>query len=340
MENRSKPRIGITVGDFNGIGPEVILKTLFDNRILNFCTPVIYGNLALLNKVKKQLQLENFHLHQIADANSADPKKINLVNCWEDDFDYTPGKPSPASGNGAMESIQKAAQDLKNQQIDEVVTAPIDKENIQSDRFQFPGHTEFFTHFFEAADSLMFLVGGDLRVATVTGHMPVKEVPHKLSSELLLRKLTILLNSLKTDFHIAKPRIAVLGLNPHAGENGLLGTEEQEIITPAIEQLKEKGHLIFGPFPADGFFGTGHYKKVDAVLAMYHDQGLIPFKTLAFENGVNYTAGLSVVRTSPDHGTAYNIAGQNVASESSFREALFLACDIVKKRQFNAAPRQ
>ena len=340
MENRSKPRIGITVGDFNGIGPEVILKTLFDNRILNFCTPVIYGNLALLNKVKKQLQLENFHLYQIADANAADPKKINLASCWEEDFEYTPGKPSPASGNGAMESIQKAAQDLKNQQIDGVVTAPVDKENIQSDRFQFPGHTEFFTHFFEAADSLMFLVGGDLRVATVTGHMPVKEVPHKLSSELLLRKLTILLNSLKTDFHIAKPRIAVLGLNPHAGENGLLGTEEQEIITPAIEQLKEKGHLIFGPFPADGFFGTGHYKKVDAVLAMYHDQGLIPFKTLAFENGVNYTAGLSVVRTSPDHGTAYNIAGQNVASESSFREALFLACDIVKKRQFNAAPRQ
>ncbi len=340
MDNRSKPRIGITIGDFNGIGPEVILKTLFDNRMLNFCTPVIYGNLALLNKVKKQLALENFHLHQIADASAADPKKVNLINCWEEDLEYTPGNPSPASGQSALKSIEAAARDLKNKSIDGVVTAPIDKENIQSDSFQFPGHTEFFTHYFEAPDSLMFLIGGDLRVATVTGHMPVKEVSQKLTSELLLRKLTILLNSLKADFHIAKPRIAVLGLNPHAGENGLLGTEEQEIINPAIHQLKEKGHLIFGPFPADGFFGTGNYKQVDAVLAMYHDQGLIPFKTLAFDNGVNYTAGLSVVRTSPDHGTAYNIAGQNQASETSFREALFLACDIVKKRQFNAAPRQ
>lgn len=340
MEYRSKPRLGITLGDFNGIGPEVILKTLADNRILHFCTPVIYGNAALLNKVKKQLALENFHLHVIPEAGSAENKKINLVNCWEEDFEYTPGKPSPASGNGALVSIQKAAEDLKNQVIDGVVTAPIDKDNIQSESFQFPGHTEFFTHYFEAPDSLMFLVGGDLRVATATGHMSVKEVPQKLTTELLLRKLTILIQSLQTDFHIQKPRIAVLGLNPHAGENGLLGNEEAEIIIPAISQLKEKGHLIFGPFPADGFFGTGHYKNVDAVLAMYHDQGLIPFKTLAFDNGVNFTAGLKVVRTSPDHGTAYNIAGQNLARESSFREALFLAVDIVKKRHFNAAPRQ
>ena len=340
MDNRSKPRIGITIGDFNGIGPEVILKTLADNRILNFCTPVIYGNLSLLNKVKKQLALENFHLHVIPEANAADGKKINLVNCWEEDFEYTPGKPSPASGTGALEAIQKAAQDLKNNVLDGVVTAPIDKENIQSEQFQFPGHTEFFTHYFNAADSLMFLVAGDLRVATVTGHVPLKDVPHKLTTELLLRKLTILLDSLKADFHLTKPRIAVLGLNPHAGENGLLGTEEAEKILPAIQQLKEKGHLIFGPFPSDGFFGTGNYKQVDAVLAMYHDQGLIPFKTLAFDNGVNYTAGLPVVRTSPDHGTAYNIAGQNLASESSLREALFLAIDIVKKRQFNATPRQ
>jgi 4-hydroxythreonine-4-phosphate dehydrogenase len=333
MEHRSKPRLGITLGDFNGIGPEVILKTLADNRLLNFCTPVIYGNIHLLNKVKKQLALENFHLQVIPDANGADTKKINLLNCWEEDFEYTPGKPSPQSGQAALRSIQKASEDLKNGLIDGVVTAPIDKDNIQGENFQFPGHTEFFTHYFGAGDSLMFLIGGELRVATATGHIPLKEVSTRITQELLIRKLTILQESLRNDFHIQKPRIAVLGLNPHAGEKGLLGTEENEIIFPAINQLKEKGNLIFGPFPADGFFGTGSYKQVDAVLAMYHDQGLIPFKTLAFDSGVNYTAGLSVVRTSPDHGTAYDIAGQNIANESSFREALFLACDIIKKRQ-------
>ena len=340
MEHRPKPRLGITLGDFNGIGPEVILKTLADNRLLNFCTPVIYANLHLFNQVKKNLALENFHLHSIPEANSADGKKINLLNCWEEEFEYTPGKPSPESGKAALRSIQKATEDLKNGLIDGIVTAPIDKDNIQSEEFKFPGHTEFFTHHFGAGDSLMFLVGGDLRVATATGHMPLKEVPARISTELLIRKLTILQDSLKNDFHIQKPRIAVLGLNPHAGENGLLGTEENEIIIPAIKQLKDKGNLIFGPFPADGFFGTGHYKQVDAVLAMYHDQGLIPFKTLAFDSGVNYTAGLSAIRTSPDHGTAYNIAGQNLANESSFREALFLACDIIKKRQFKDTVRQ
>ena len=340
MEYRTKPRLGITLGDFNGIGPEVILKTLADNRILNFCTPVIYANQGLMSKVRKQLQLENFHLHTIPNPDSADNRKINLLNCWEEDFEYNPGKPTPESGQCALKSIQRAAEDLKSGLLDGVVTAPIDKENIQSENFKFPGHTEFFTQILGAADSLMFLVGGDLRVATATGHLPLKEVSARITTELLIRKLTILLDSLKTDFQINKPRIAVLGLNPHAGENGLLGTEENEIIAPAIKQLKDKGNLIFGPFPADGFFGTGHYKQVDAVLAMYHDQGLIPFKTLAFDSGVNFTAGLSAVRTSPDHGTAYNIAGQNVANESSFREALFLACDIIKKRQFKATARQ
>lgn len=340
MEHKPKPRLGITLGDFNGIGPEVILKTLADNRVLNFCTPVIYASLSLLNKVKKQLLLENFHLQVIPDAGSADTRKINLINSWEADYEYTPGKPTPESGSAALKSIQQAAADLKAGLLDGVVTAPIDKDNIQAEEFKFPGHTEFFTHYFEAADSLMFLVSGDLRVATATGHVPLKEVPAKLTTDLLIRKLTILRDSLKSDFQITKPRIAVLGLNPHAGENGLLGSEETEIIIPTIKQLKEKGNLIFGPFPADGFFGTGNYKQVDAVLAIYHDQGLIPFKTLAFDSGVNFTAGLPVVRTSPDHGTAYNIAGQNLANESSFREALFLACDIIKKRQQKDTARQ
>jgi 4-hydroxythreonine-4-phosphate dehydrogenase len=339
MEQKIKPRLGISLGDFNGIGPEVILKTLADNRLLNFCTPIIYGNLALLNKVKKQLALENFHLQVIEDAGNPDGKKVNLINCWEDDFELTAGKPTPESGQGALKSLQRAAEDLKNGKIDGIVTAPIDKDNIQSESFQFPGHTEFLTSYFEAPNSLMFLVGGELRVATVTGHIPLKDVSARLTTELVIQKLTILLDSLKNDFHIQKPKIAVLGLNPHAGENGLLGNEEVEIISPALKQLKDKGNLVFGPFPADGFFGTASYKHFDAVLTMYHDQGLIPFKTLAFENGVNFTAGLPVVRTSPDHGTAYNIAGQNVAQESSFREALMLAVDIIRKRHFNSHPR-
>ncbi|MFC5269939.1 4-hydroxythreonine-4-phosphate dehydrogenase PdxA [Adhaeribacter terreus] len=339
MEHKIKPRLGISLGDFNGIGPEVILKTLADHRILNFCTPIIYGNIQLLNKVKKQLALENFHLQVISETVGSDAKKVNVINCWEEDLELTVGKPTTESGQSALKSLQRAAEDLKNGKIDGIVTAPIDKDNIQSENFQFPGHTEFLTHYFEAPNSLMFLVGGDLRVATVTGHVPLKDVPGKLTTELLIQKLTILLESLKHDFHIQKPKIAVLGLNPHAGENGLLGNEEGEIIAPAIQQMKEKGNLIFGPFPADGFFGTASYKHFDAVLSMYHDQGLIPFKTLAFENGVNFTAGLPVVRTSPDHGTAYNIAGQNVAQESSFREALLLAVDIIRKRRFNANPR-
>ena len=339
MEHKIKPRLGISLGDFNGIGPEVILKTLADSRLLNFCTPIIYGNIHLLNKVKKHLALENFHLQFISETSGADLKKVNVINCWEEDLELTLGKPTTESGQSALKSLQRAAEDLKNGLLDGIVTAPIDKDNIQSESFQFPGHTEFLTHYFEAPNSLMFLVGSELRVATVTGHVPLKDVPGKLTADLLIQKLTILLESLKQDFHIQKPKIAVLGLNPHAGENGLLGKEEAEIIMPAIQQLKEKGNLIFGPFPADGFFGTASYKHFDAVLSMYHDQGLIPFKTLAFENGVNYTAGLPVVRTSPDHGTAYNIAGQNVAQESSFREALLLAVDIIRKRHFNAHPR-
>ncbi|PSR53743.1 4-hydroxythreonine-4-phosphate dehydrogenase PdxA [Adhaeribacter arboris] len=331
--DKPKLKIGITLGDYNGIGPEVIIKTLADTRILSFCTPIIYGSGNLINKTRKLLHIENFSFQQIRQMAEYDHKRINVLNCWEEEHELNLGTPTPQSGKAALQSIQTASADLKAGLIDGIVTAPIDKDNIQSEEFKFPGHTEYFTSYFEAPESLMFLVSGNLRVATATGHLPVKEVAPKLTTELLLQKLTILLQSLQNDFGIQKPRVAVLGLNPHAGENGLLGTEEQEIIMPAIRILKEKGHLLFGPFPADGFFGTRQYQQVDATLAMYHDQGLIPFKTLAFENGVNYTAGLPIVRTSPDHGTAYNIAGANKAQESSFREALFLAIDIIRKRQ-------
>ena len=333
MDTKTKIKIGISLGDFNGIGPEVILKTLADNRILNYCSPVIYGSGQIVNKMRKSLGLENFSFQQYKTADALENKRVNVINCWDEDYELYLGKPTPESGKAALLSLQAACQDLKKGLLDGLVTAPIDKDNIQAEDFSFPGHTEFLTSYFESPESLMFLVSEKLRVATVTGHIPLKEVAQRLTPELLIVKLSLLLGSLKKDFGIQKPRVAVLGLNPHAGEKGLLGREEEEIIYPAINQLKNKGHLVFGPYPADGFFGTGHYRQVDAVLAMYHDQGLIPFKTIAGGEGVNYTAGLQFVRTSPDHGTAYDIAGKNLAQETSFREALFLACDIIRKRQ-------
>lgn len=330
--DKPKLKIGITLGDFNGIGPEVIIKTLADTRLLTYCTPIIYGSGAIINKTRKLLNVENFSFQQIRHVAELDAKRVNVLNCCDDELELNLGTPTPQSGKAARQSLLAASADLKAGQLDGIVTAPIDKDNIQSEEFKFPGHTEFFTTYFEAPESLMFLVSDTLRVATATGHLPVKEVAGKLTIPLLTQKLTILLQSLTHDFGILKPRVAVLGLNPHAGENGLLGREEPEIIIPALRALKERGHLVFGPFPADGFFGTRQYQQVDATLAMYHDQGLVPFKTLAFENGINYTAGLPIVRTSPDHGTAYNIAGANVARETSFRAALFLALDIIRQR--------
>ncbi|GGK71413.1 4-hydroxythreonine-4-phosphate dehydrogenase PdxA [Rufibacter glacialis] len=332
MEQKTKPRIGITIGDIAGIGLEVALKALADNRVLHYCTPIIYGSASVVNRYRKLLALENFSFHQVQAFDQLHPKKVNVLNCLEEELEFTPGVPSPATGALARAALLRAAQDLKEGHIQAVVTAPIDKDNTQGEGFQFPGHTEFFTTYFNAPESLMFLVADGLRVATLTGHIPLKEVASRLTADLLIRKLTILDNSLRKDFSIQKPKIAVLGLNPHAGENGLLGTEETEIVLPVIEQFKNKGNLVFGPFPADGFFGTRSFQKFDATLALYHDQGLIPFKTLAFERGVNFTAGLPIVRTSPDHGTAYDIAGQNKADETSFREALFAAIDILRAR--------
>ncbi|MBC6607812.1 4-hydroxythreonine-4-phosphate dehydrogenase PdxA [Hymenobacter sp. BT188] len=328
------PRLGISVGDLAGIGPEIIYKTLRDVRLLKYCTPVVYGTATVLfDDFPTEERTEPLTFRQVRAAADIATGKPNAVTCWDEDFVLTPGQPSAASGTAARQSLLAACRDLKEGLLDGIVTAPISKENTQADDFRYPGHTEFLTSFFGAPESLMFLVSEDLRVATVTGHIPLKDVSSRVTKELLIKKLRILLTSLRQDFGIQKPRVAVLGLNPHAGEKGLLGTEEADTVTPVIHQFLEEGHLVYGPFPADGYFGTRQYHQFDATLALYHDQGLIPFKTLAFERGVNFTAGLPIVRTSPDHGTAYGLAGTFKADETSFREALYLACDLVRQRQ-------
>ena len=332
-KEKHKPVIGMTIGDINGIGPEVIIKSLQNPQILNHITPVIYGSTKSLSYYKNILDIEEFSYVQVQEQRSFHPEKINVINCWEDALEINPGSSTKEAGNAAFTAIQKAAKDLKNKTIHAVVTAPINKSTIQSEAFKFAGQTEYFTEVLHAKDSLMLLCSENLRIAVVTGHIPIKEVSKSITKEKLESKLKILFQSLNSDFGIIKPKVAVLGLNPHAGEKGLLGSEDEQILLPAISEYKSKGHLCFGPFPADGFFGTRGYQKYDAVLAMYHDQGLIPFKTIAFDSGVNYTAGLPAIRTSPDHGTGYDIAGKNKASEQSFRQAIFTALDILKNRQ-------
>jgi 4-hydroxythreonine-4-phosphate dehydrogenase len=287
----------------------------------------------VLTKYRKLLNLEDWTLHGVKSIDQISSKRTNVINCWHENLEIQPGKVTPEAGQNAFIALKTAVADLQNKHLDAIVTAPINKHNIQSEEFKFAGHTEYFTETFGAKESVMLLVSEGLRVGVVTGHIPLHAVKEAVTKEKIISKVLVLIHSLKHDFGIQKPKIALLGLNPHAGEEGLLGNEEQDVITPAIQELKQKGNLVFGPFPADGFFGTMNYKKYDAVLAMYHDQGLIPFKTIAFENGINYTAGLPIVRTSPDHGTAYNIAGKNMASESSMREAIYLACDIVNMRK-------
>jgi 4-hydroxythreonine-4-phosphate dehydrogenase len=328
-----KPRVGITMGDFNGIGAEIIIKLLNDKRITNHCVPIVYGSGKILTKYKRMLDMDDFDYHQYNQNSYLNEKKANVINCWADNIEIEPGKMTKEAGRCAYLAIQKATEDLKAGFIDAVVTCPIHKANIQHEDFQFAGHTEYYTAMFsEGKDTLMMLCSDQMKIGTLTGHIPLSEVKKYVTKERLMSKLNVMMESLKNDFGIIKPRIAVLGLNPHAGEEGLLGTEEQEIIHPVIVDLHKRGHLVFGPYPADGFFGTMAYRKFDAVLAMYHDQGLIPFKFMSFENGVNFTAGLPIVRTSPDHGTAYDIAGKNKASESSLREALYMAIDIVNQR--------
>lgn len=328
-----KPTIGITIGDYNGIGPEVILKALEGNQLAKLCTPIIYGSLRVLNQYRNQLDMKDWSLHGIQKVEQANVKLTNVITCWHDhQAEIAPGKITAEAGQGSLAALKRAVEDLKAGKIQALVTGPINKDNIQSDDFKFPGHTEYLAEAFSVKDALMFMVAENVRVGVLTGHIPLESVSASITVEKLTTKIEQMLQSLRGDFGIKKPRLAVLGLNPHAGENGLLGTEEIEIIQPVVKSFKEKGKLVFGPFSADGFFAAGTYKQYDAVLAMYHDQGLIPFKTLAFNEGVNFTAGLSVVRTSPDHGTAYNIAGKNVAEPGSLLKAIYLACDVSRYR--------
>jgi 4-hydroxythreonine-4-phosphate dehydrogenase len=325
-------KIGISVGDINGIGMEVILKTLDDPRITQLCTPVVYGSSKVLSYHKNIVNIGDFPIANVRDAHHVKAGEVNVVNCWQDNVRITLGKASEESGKFAYISLDRAVQDLNAGLIDALVTAPINKHAMQLAGFPHTGHTEFLTAKANVQDSLMLMVNDQLRVALATNHIPVSEISKKLNKEVILRKLTLLNQSLKMDFGIQKPKIALLGLNPHAGDEGSIGKEEQQFIIPAIQEAKSKGIFAVGPYPADGFFGSGTYQHFDAVLAMYHDQGLVGFKSLSFESGVNFTAGLPFVRTSPDHGTAYNITGQNKASADSFREALFMAIEIVKKR--------
>jgi 4-hydroxythreonine-4-phosphate dehydrogenase len=331
-----KLKIGISIGDVNGIGLEVIIKTLAETKILDYCTPIVYGHTKVASFHRKALNLNDFSFNVINTPDEVNHKRANLINCWEEDVKIELGLSTETGGKYAFLSLERAVNDLVAGTIDALVTAPINKHNIQSESFKFAGHTEYLQERAGAQDSLMFLVSQDLKVGVVTGHIPVGEIAQKITIEGIVSKLKLMNESLKKDFWIRKPKIAVLGLNPHAGDDGLIGNEEQTTIIPAINESKALGILAMGPYAADGFFANGSYKKFDAVLAMYHDQGLIPFKQIAFEDGVNFTAGLSFVRTSPDHGTAYDIAGQNVASEISFREALFSAIHIVKNRRESA----
>jgi 4-hydroxythreonine-4-phosphate dehydrogenase len=336
MTNRDKIKVGISHGDINGISYEVILKTLLDPRILEICIPIIYGSPKVAAYHRKALNIDNLSFNHIRHPAEATAKRASIINCIDDNIRVELGKSTSMAGESSYMALERAVNDLHNGDIDALVTAPINKNNIQSERFAFPGHTEYLTQKFGATDFLMLMVNDQLRIGVATGHIPLANVSEHLTKELILSKLTILHRSLVEDFRITSPRIAVLGLNPHAGDNGLLGKEEMEIILPAIQEIRDQGMIVMGPYSADGFFGSGDYTRFDATLAMYHDQGLAPFKLISFERGVNFTAGLPVVRTSPDHGTAFNIAGEGKASPDSFREALYLAIDICKNREIYA----
>lgn len=329
-------RVGISHGDVNGIGYEVIMKTLLDPRILEMCTPIVYGSPKVAAYHRKALNINNLSFNHIRSANDAHYKKSYIINCIDDDLRVELGKSTAEAGKSSFMALKRACSDLQHGDIDVLITAPINKDNIQSEGFNFPGHTEYLAETFNAEDYAMLMVSETMKMGVVTTHIPISKVAESLTKELILSKIRIIEKSLKQDFSITKPRIAVFGLNPHAGDNGLLGSEETEIIIPAIEQAKKEGIIAMGPYPADGFFGAEDYRKFDAILAMYHDQGLIPFKLASFERGVNYTAGLPIIRTSPSHGTAYSLAGEDVASPESFRQALYLAIDIHKNRKIYA----
>ncbi|MCK9346364.1 MAG: 4-hydroxythreonine-4-phosphate dehydrogenase PdxA [Bacteroidales bacterium] len=328
--------VGITQGDTNGIGYEVLIKALADSRINELCTPVIYGSSRLLGYYKKLCSgVENFNVHITQSASDLHFRMVNLIPCVSEQFMAEPGKMTEEGAQAALQSLERAIEDLRDGKIQVLVTAPFNKQNMNREGFAFPGHTEYLADAFGIADPLMVLCSPGLRTGVVTGHIPVSSIPSALSKEKIREKIMLLNETLKNDFTIRQPRIAVLGLNPHAGDGGLIGTEEQEIITPAIEETNKNGILAFGPYPADGFYAVAEFRKFDAVLAMYHDQGLIPFKALSFSQGVNFTAGLPVIRTSPDHGTAYRLAGEDKASPESMLAAIFMACDVYRTRKRN-----
>ena len=328
----NKIRVGITQGDINGVGYEVILKTFADPVMLELCTPIIYGSPKVAAYHRKSLDLPtNFSI--VNSASEAVPNRLSVVNCTDDEVKVEFSKPDVEAGKAALGALEKAIEEYKEGMIDVIVTAPINKHTIQSDAFHFPGHTEYIEERVgEGQKALMILLKDDFRVALVTGHVPVSEISKDLTQELIMEKMTIFHRSLKQDFGIDNPRIAVFSLNPHAGDCGLIGSEEQTVIIPAMEEMIKRGVQCFGPYPADGFMGSGNYRYFDGILAMYHDQGLAPFKALAMDEGVNFTAGLPIVRTSPAHGTAYDIAGQGVASEDSFRQAIYVALDVFRNR--------
>ncbi len=326
--------VGITQGDGNGIGYEVIIKALADERMLDLCTPVIYGSSKIFGFYKKQIHnIEQINTNVINSAKDVHQKRVNIVNCLPDNVFVEPGQSTPESAKAAMESLGRAIEDLKEGYIDVLVTGPINKRAMVGEGFPYTGHTEYLEQEFGVEDAAMFMVSDQLKVAVLTGHIPLREVPGRISQESIVKKLQIMKASLERDFGIDAPKIAVLGLNPHCGDGGLLGEEEQNVILPAILKANEEGINAFGPYSSDGFFGMGNYMKYDAVLAMYHDQGLTPFKAIAFEDGVNFTAGLPVVRTSPDHGTAYDMAGRDLADPRSMKSAIYMAMDIFRRRQ-------
>lgn len=331
--NPEKPIIGITIGDMNGIGPEVVIKTFSDNRLMDLCTPVIFSSNKVINYYRRAVEGQNFNFYSTKDLSNLNMKQVNIFNCWDEEVPIQPGLLTEQAGKYAVRSLMVAAQCLKDGQLDALVTAPLHKSNTQIPDFPFTGHTPFLKDKFGARDVLMMLYHNNLRVALVTEHLPLSKVAANITKESLTSKFNLLKESLLKDFGIMKPKIAILGLNPHAGDHGTIGDEEKNIIIPFIESMQQQGSLVYGPFAADGFFAHSSYTQFDAILAMYHDQGLVGFKTIAQGNGVNFTAGLPIVRTSPDHGTAFDIAGKNCADESSFRESVFQAIDILKQRE-------
>ena len=336
MEENRQIRVGITHGDINGIGYEVILKSFSDPAMLDLCTPIVYGSPKVATYHRKAMDIQtSFTI--INNADDAQDGKLNILSCTEDELKVELTKATPEAGKAALDALERALKDYREGDIDVLVTAPINKHTIQSDSFHFPGHTEYIEE--RVGDdnkALMILLKDDFRVALVTGHIPVKDIAATITKELIMEKMEIFHRSLKQDFGIGCPRIAVFSLNPHAGDNGVIGTEEAEVIIPAMKEMIAKGVQCFGPYPADGFMGSGNFCHFDGILAMYHDQGLAPFKALAMDEGVNFTAGLPIVRTSPAHGTAYDIAGQGIASESSFRQAIYLALDVYRNRMMEA----